>query len=68
MGYSAIMIWDIEKNAPTFKGGDNSCRLCLQEKLLILEYAGNKLLYKRNKLISKSRHVKKFLQSDLPSG
>ena len=46
---------DIQKKAQAYKG-DNSCRLCLKEKLYIQEHAENKLLNKRSKLISKCQY------------
>ena len=63
MGKSSIIKWDIMKKAQAYKGGNNSCRLCLEEKLCILEHTENKLLNKRSELTSKCRHIDKFLVS-----
>ena len=38
-----IIKWDIVKKAQSYKGGNNSCRLGLEEKLCILRHVENKL-------------------------
>ena len=39
--------WDIVKKAQAFKGGNISCRVCLEEKWCIVEYTEDKLPNKR---------------------
>ena len=53
------------KSVPAYSNISKKCQLCLQEKFEILNYPNpNELLNKRSKLISKCRHVEKFLLSN----
>ena len=56
--------WDIVKKARPRTPGQKSCGLCIAEKLEIvkeLRKGNNFLLNKRSELISKCRHINKFL-------
>ena len=56
--------WFIIKSVPAY----SNISLCLQEKFEDLNYPNpNELLNKRSKLISKCRHVNKFLLSNYKS-
>ena len=43
-----------------YKGGNNSSRLCLEQKLGILEHA------EKNEFISKCRNIDRFFMCNLP--
>ena len=51
--------WKIITRAASYKSGSKSCNLCLTEKLCILEKP--KSINKRSEMISKCRHMNKFL-------
>ena len=54
--------WSIIKSVPAYLNIFKKCQLCLQEKFEILHYTNpSELLNKRSELISKCRHVNKFL-------
>ena len=54
--------WHILKYVAPYFNITKMCRLCLQEKVEIISYTNpNELLNKRSKLVSKCRHVNKFL-------
>ena len=58
----------IIKSLPAYSNISKKCQLCLQEKFEILNYPNpNELLNKRSQLISKCRHVNKFLLSNYRS-
>ena len=58
----------IIKSVPVYSNISKKCQLCLQEKFEILNYLNpNELLNKESKLISKCRHVNKFLLSNYKS-
>ena len=60
--------WYIIKSVPAYSNISKKCQLCLQEKFEILNYPNpNELLNKRSELISKCRHVNKFLLSNYKS-
>ena len=60
--------WYIIKSVPAYSNISKKCQLCLQEKFEILNYLSpNELLNKRSKLMSKCRHVNKFLLSNYES-
>ena len=60
--------WSIIKSAPAYSNISKKCQLCLQENFEILNYPNpNKLLNKRSELVSKCRHVNKFLLSNYKS-
>ena len=60
--------WSMIKTAPTYSNNSKKCQLCLQEKLEIFNHPNpNELLNKRSWLISKGRHVNKFLLSNYKS-
>ena len=60
--------WYIIKSVPAHSNISKKCQLCLQEKFEILNYPNpNELLNKRSELISKCRHVNKFLLSNYKS-
>ena len=51
--------WKIITRAKSYKSGSRSCNLCLTEKLCILKKP--KCINKRSEIISKCRHMNKFL-------
>ena len=54
--------WSILKTAPAYNNIAKRCVLCLQEKMHIIEYPDQRnLLNKRSELVSKCRHMNKFL-------
>jgi hypothetical protein len=56
--------WSIIKKVPAYKPGDRECRLCLAEKMTILECSLDKrCLNKRSELFSKCPHRRKSLLS-----
>ena len=57
--------WSIESFASPYKCGSMRCDLCLSEKLAIIRADTRHLLNKRTELISKCRHINKFLLSNL---
>ena len=60
--------WYIIKFVLAYSNISKKCQLCLQEKIEILNYPNsNELLNKRLELISKCRHVNKFLLSNYKS-
>lgn len=48
--------WSITWECAPYNSGKRKCYLCLNEKLEINSYKGNKLLNKRSKLINKCRY------------
>lgn len=57
--------WYIVKSVPSYSNISKRCQLCLQEKFEILNYPNpDELLNKRSELVSKCRHVNKFLLSN----
>ena len=52
--------WSILKRVAPRAAGRNTCNLCLEEKLSILESNSARLLNKRSELFSKCRHRFKF--------
>ena len=55
--------WKIVKKANAYTPETKNCALCLNEKYEIANAESNKLLNKRNELIAKCRHKRKFLLS-----
>ena len=56
------LTWSILKTAPSYNNISKKCPLCLQEKLEIILYKKpEELLNKKSELISKCRHVNKFV-------
>ena len=54
--------WSILKSVPGYWTISKKCLLCLYEKLKIINYPDQeKLLHTLSELISKSRHVNKYL-------
>ena len=53
--------WKVAKKAAPYRIGGGKCDLCLTEKLLIATNESQNLLNKRSELISKCRHINKFL-------
>ena len=59
---SPTLVWSIAKKVPPYSNISKRCLLCLHEKLEIINYPRpEELLNKRSELISKCRHVNKFL-------
>ena len=53
--------WSIMKKVKAYKPGSKRCNLCLEEKLLIMKAKKTECLNKRSDLISKCRHVTRYL-------
>ena len=54
--------WSYIKTAPAYNNVSKKCALCLQEKLMILEFPDkDNLLNKRSEMVNKCRHQNKFL-------
>ena len=63
-----VLKWSIVKHAKSYTANARSCSLCLQEKFEILHYDNkNELLNKRSELITKCRHMNKFLLANYKS-
>jgi len=62
-GYEYSITWRLVKQCPSYNPVNKRCILCLSEKLDILEYEGRNLLNKRSELVSKCRHMNKFMIS-----
>ena len=60
-GQNCEINWSIIRKSCPFKAGSKKCNLCLWEKFHILKGNGNKLLNKRDELITKCKHVDKYL-------
>ena len=60
--------WSIIKTVPGYSNISKRCMLCLHEKYEILNYPDQEeLLNKRSELVSKCRHINKFLLSNYKS-
>ena len=59
-GGSYNVEWDIVGHAPGYNPIGKKCRLCTAEKLLIAEDPDPNLLNKRDELVSKCRHRRKY--------
>ena len=60
--------WSIIKTVPGYSNISKRCMLCLHEKYEILNYPDQEeLLNKRCELVSKCRHINKFLLSNYKS-
>ena len=65
---SPKLMWCIVKSVPGYLNISKRCMLCLHEKYEILNYPDQEeLLNKRSELVSKCRHVNKFLLSNYKS-
>ena len=54
--------WSIKKSAPAYTNKSKRCLLCLQEKMAIITFPEQeKLLNQKSELISKCRHMNKYL-------
>ena len=54
--------WYVIKSVPSYSNITKSCMLCLHEKFEILTYPNQEeLMSKRSELVSKCRHVNKYL-------
>ena len=51
--------FSILKKSVPFRAGSSKCNLCLWEKLYIMK--GKDLMYEKDELVSKCRHINKFL-------
>ena len=57
--------WSVIKSVPSYSNVSKNCPLCLHEKYEILHYEQPKdLLNKRSEIISKCRHLNKYLLKD----
>jgi len=60
--------WSIIKHAKSYTSNARNCSLCLQEKFEILFYPSKEeLLNKRSELITKCRHMNKFMLANYKS-
>ena len=59
-GQTPSVKWKILQQARPYKVGQSNCDVCSSEKLYIVKFKGTDLLNKRNELISKCRHKRKF--------
>ena len=60
--------WSIVKQINSYNNVSKSCKLCLYEKYVILNYPSQEeLLNKRSELVSKCRHENKFLLANYKS-
>ena len=60
--------WSILKRVKSYSNTSKTCRLCLQEKLEILRFENKEeLLNKRSEIISKCRHMNKFMLANYKS-
>ena len=60
--------WSIVRHVNVYSNASKKCSLCLEEKLQIMEYPNkNELLNKRTEIISKCRHMNKFLLANYKS-
>ena len=57
--------WSILKQAKPYASGTRVCKLCLAEKMAILNAHKGTLLNKRSELVSKCRHENKFYASNV---
>ena len=53
--------WKILRKAKAFTPESRNCQLCLGEKYEIASYDGNNLLNKRNEVVAKCRHKRKYI-------
>ena len=59
-GIEPIFSWELVDRAPSYKNGSKTCDLCLTEKYHIIT-SKVELLNKKSELISKCRHMNKFM-------
>ena len=59
--------WSVIRRSNPYKAGSKKCNLCLWENFHIMTEDKDKLLNERNKLITKCRHVDKFLLKNYKS-
>ena len=60
-GETPLIECSIVKRVPPYQCGSKICQLCLAEKMSILQADKKNLLNKRSELVSKCRHINKFL-------
>ena len=62
-GVNAEIEWKIVRKCKKYESGDKKCDVCLSEKLEILKgrKKGEKMLNKRNELMYKCPHKRKFI-------
>ena len=60
-GVTPHINWRIIKHCAAYNPVAKRCILCLSEKLYIAEYEGGNLLNKRDELVSKCRHLNKYM-------
>ena len=59
--------WEIINRAPIYIPGAKSCRLCMEEKLSILNNRGNGSLNKRTEILNKCTHKNGCLLYRIPT-
>ncbi|XP_047145701.1 uncharacterized protein LOC124818701 [Hydra vulgaris] len=64
-GTTPIIKWKVIKRCEAYKPETKACKLCLHDKLEILSFNGNNLLNKKDEILSKCRHLNKFLLSSI---
>ena len=61
--------WSILRHAKSYSANARNCPLCVQEKFEILFYQTKaEILNKRSELITKCRHINKFMLANYKSG
>ena len=60
-GSTPSIAWSILEKAPAYRPESKTCRLCIAEKLRIIQYPKPRRLNKRPELVSTCRHAGKFL-------
>eukprot|EP00111_Clytia_hemisphaerica_P005474 TCONS_00015874-protein len=58
-----ILFWEIIDHAASYRNGSKSCNLCLAEKVNIIT-SKREFVNTKSELISKCRHVNKFLSEN----
>ena len=67
-GITPTLKWSIIRRVKSYSNTTKKCPLCLSEKYEILKYpCRNELLNKRSEIISKCRHMNKFLLANYKS-
>ena len=60
-----LITWSILKRASAYSNRTQRCQLCLWEKYFIITSDKSSTLNKRNELLNKCRHAKKFLLKNM---
>ena len=66
-GQNFEILWSAIRRSTTYNAGSKKCNLCLWEKFHIMAGDKEKILNEWNELITKCRHVDKFLLKNYKS-